>query len=105
MSLNFVQGDNAPAIMAVLHEEDNPTIPVNLTNAIVRFQMRKPNDSRYTVNAVALVVDPLEGLVSYAWGPNDLAVPGTYNFQWEITFFGGRVQTTSPETQLTVRRQ
>lgn len=105
MSLNFVQGDTAPAVLAVIHDEDNPSELVDLTGCTVRFQMRKPSDHRYTVNSVATVVNAAGGLVSYSWGPNDLSVPGTYNFQWEITYPGGKVQTTSPEAQLTIRRQ
>jgi hypothetical protein len=106
MSLTFVQGDTAPDITAVIHEEDDSTAIIDLSTASgVRFQMKQPGDKRYTVNAAAEVLDALAGKVSYSWGPNDLAVPGTYNVQWEVTYLGGRIQTTAPEVQITVRRQ
>ncbi len=108
MSLTFVQGDTAPDISATIHAEDDPSSIVDLSPAYVsgvRFQMRKADDHRYTVNAAAEVLDGPAGRVSYSWGPNDLSVPGTYLVQWEVTYVGGRVQTTSPEVTITVRRQ
>jgi len=106
MSLTFVQGDTAPDITAIIHEEDDPTSIIDLSLASgVRFQMRKAEDHRYTVNAAATILDAPAGKVSYSWGPNDLSVTGTFNVQWEVTYAGGRVQTTSPEVQVTVRRQ
>ena len=104
MSLTFVQGDTAPDIAAVIHEEDDPTQVVNLTNCSVRFQMRRQDDRRYQVNSGADILDAVNGRVSYSWAANDLSVPGTYVVQWEVTYLGGRVQTTSPEVTITVRR-
>lgn len=106
MSLTFVQGDTDPTIQSVLHEEDDPTVIIDLSQAqSVRFQMRKQDDHRYTVNAAGTIVDAPNGQVSYSWGANDLSVPGTYLVQWEITWLGGRVQTTAQEVLITVRRQ
>jgi hypothetical protein len=108
MSLTFVQGDTAPDITAILHEEDDPTVILKLTPdkvSGVRFQMRKADDNRYTVNAAAEVLDGEAGKVSYSWGPNDLGRWGDYIVQWEVTYLGGREQTTSPEVRITVRRQ
>lgn len=108
MSLTFVQGDTAPDITAVIHEEDDATSVIDLSPAYVsgvRFQMRRADDRRYQVNSAATVVDGVLGLVSYSWGANDLSVPGTYVVQWEVSYQGGRVQTTSPEVTVVVRRQ
>lgn len=108
MSLTFVQGDTAPDITAVIHEEDDPLSIIDLSQAYVsgvRFQMRRAEDHRYTVNASGTVLDGPTGRVSYSWGANDLSVPGTYVVQWEIQYEGGRIQTTSPEVTVTVRRQ
>ena len=105
MSLTFVQGDTAPDITAIIHEEDDVSSIIDLTDATVRFQMRKQDDHRYTVNAAGQVLDAPNGKVSYSWGANDLSVPGTYVVQWEVAYDGGRVQTTSPEVTITVRRQ
>lgn len=105
MSLTFVQGDTAPDITAQIHEEDDPLVAVNLTNSSVKFQMRKSDDRRFTVNASATITNAANGLVSYSWGPNDLATPGEYVIQWEVTYPGGRIQTTAPVETITVRRQ
>lgn|SRR5512141_58816 len=106
MSLTFVQGDTAPDITAQIHEEDSPLVAVDLTTASgVRFQMRKTDDRRFTVNASASITDAANGLVSYSWGPNDLATPGDYQIQWEVTYAGGRIQTTAPTETITIRRQ
>jgi 5-hydroxyisourate hydrolase-like protein (transthyretin family) len=103
MSLTFVQGDTAPAITAQIVKETDGTA-VNLSGAAVRFQMRKEDDRRFTVNAIATVVAATEGQVSYDWAANDLATPGEYQVQWEVTYADSRVQTTAVGT-VTVRRQ
>jgi len=105
MSLTFVQGDTAPDINAIIHEEDDATVVVDLTDATVKFQMRKADDRKYQVNSAASITDAANGTVSYSWGPNDLAQHGTFIVQWEVTYPGGRVQTTSPEVEISVRRQ
>lgn len=108
MSLTFVQGDTAPDITAIIHEEDDPSSVIDLSPdkvSGVRFQMRRQDDRRYQVNAAAEVLDGPAGAVSYSWGPNDLSATGTFVVQWEVTYLGGRVQTTSPEVTVTVRRQ
>jgi len=102
----FVQGDTGPSLLATLHDQTDTTIPLNLSEATeVRFQMRKADDKRYTVNALASIVNAATGRVRYAWGPNDLAVPGDYEVQFEVTFVDGMVQTTATPNLITVRRQ
>lgn len=103
MTLEFVQGDTAPAITATIALKSDLS-PVDLTGASVRFQMRKPDDRRFTVNAVATIVTAAAGAVRYAWATNDLTVPGEYVVQWEVTYPDTRIQTTSQETVI-VRRQ
>jgi hypothetical protein len=105
MSLTFVQGDTAPDLTAIIHAEDEPSSVVDLTGCSVRFQMRKRDDHRYTVNSAATVLDAPAGSVSYSWGANDMSTPGEYVVQWEVTYPGGRIQTTSPEVMITIRRQ
>lgn len=101
----FVQGDTHPDITARLRETARPTVPIDLTGASVRFQMRRPDDDRYTVNAAATVVDAAQGTVSYSWGVRDLSVPGEYDAQWEVTFPDGKIQTNAVANRIMVRRQ
>lgn len=100
----FVQGDTAPDITATLTDTVSGAA-IDLTGATVRFQMRKENDKRFTVNQPATVVDEDAGSVSYRWATNDLSVPGDYQVQWEVTFNDGRVQTQAVPSTITVRRQ
>lgn len=103
MSLTFVQGDTAPAITAQIVKETDGSA-ISLSGAAVRFQMRKGDDRRFTVNALAAITSATEGRVSYDWAANDLATPGEYQVQWEVTYPDDRVQTTAAST-ITVRRQ
>ena len=106
MSLTFVQGDTAPDLDAVLVYEGTST-PIDLSpmGTSVRFQMRKSDDRRFTVNATATIVDGAAGKVSYSWAANDLATPGDYEVQWEVTFPDTRIQTTAAVQTIKVRRQ
>lgn len=101
----FVQGDTGPDIAATIHLEGLDD-PVDLSNVLgVRFQMRKPDDRRFTVNSPATIVNAPLGQVKYSWQPNDLATPGDYEVQWEVTFADGKVITTAYPVPVTVRRQ
>lgn len=98
----WVQGDTEPSITATLKRSGAAE---SLVGATVKFQMRKEDDKRYTVNAAASIVDAALGQVKYVWGASDLNVPGEYLVQWEVTFVSGRVETTDPPNTITVRRQ
>lgn len=104
--LTFVQGDTKPDLRAIIHKLDDPSTPLDLTDCTIRFQMRRPDDRRFTVNSPATIADdPETGQVTYSWQGNDLSVPGDYVGQWEITFLGGSVQTTAYEVPIVVRRK
>lgn len=101
----FFTGDTGPDLTATIREEADPTRIADLTEATVNCQIRRADDRRYTVNQPAAVVGAgTDGKVSYSWAPNDLSVPGIYQVQWEITFLGGKIQTTLPQP-IEVRRQ
>ena len=104
MTLIFVSGDTAPDITTTITHETTG-LPVDLTDASVMFQMRRPDDRRFTVNSAATLTDAANGLVGYSWGANDLSVPGDYYIQWEVTYPGGRIQTTAATETITIRRQ
>jgi len=100
----FVQGDTAPDITALISRSDTGD-PIDLTDSTVQFQMRKQDDRRFTVNGLADIIDAIAGKVAYSWGPNDLATPGDYLVQWEITFVDDKIETTDPPNSITIRRQ
>jgi hypothetical protein len=102
----FVQGNTAPDIVAQLHDEKTPTIPLPLTDAVsVKFQMRKADDRIFQVDAAADITNPSQGLVSYTWKENDLDIEGDFNAQWEILWSDGKVQTTALPNRISVRRR
>lgn len=103
-TLTFVQGDTAPEIRSTLHALGDVSDVVDLTGCTVRFQMRKADDRRFTVNNEADVVDADGGIVRYQWGPNDLSVAGSYEVQWHVIYPDARRQTTAATETITVRR-
>lgn len=100
----LVQGDTRPVINATLLLQGTTT-PINLTNCTVKFQMRRNNDKQFTINGSCSVVDAVAGTVSYTLGANDLATPGDYVAQFEVTYPDTRVQTTATLIPIKVRRQ
>jgi Rib/alpha/Esp surface antigen-like repeat protein len=104
MSLTFVTGNTKPYLTAVIHDEDDPSEPINLTGCSVRLQMRKADDRRFTVNAEVDITSAAAGAVEYRWGTNDLNQPGTYEVQFEVTFPDSKVQTTAVPVEIEVRR-
>src|SRR5512139_1679554 len=101
----FVQGNTGPSITAKLHAKGNVDAPVDLTSASVKFQMRRPDDDLFTVDAAATITNALQGLVAYSWGATDLSIAGDYDAQWEITFPDGKIQTTADPNRIYVRRK
>jgi hypothetical protein len=100
----FTQGDTSPDMTAHLTNEDGSVTDLTLVS-YVRFQMRKADDRRFTVDSLASIDGlPTAGDVRYQWGPNDLAVPGDYQCQWQLFFTNGRIQTTTPPNTITVNR-
>ena len=106
--MEWVTGDTKPDIAARLPYLDADGVETgsyaDLTGASVRFQMRRPDDKRFTVNQPATIDDAANGLVSYVWAANDLSVPGEYQVQWEVTWVDSSKQTSRIST-ITVRRQ
>lgn len=102
--LTFVTGNTRPAILGVIHEEGDPDAVIDLTGCTVRFQMRKEDDRRFTVNAAAQIIDADTGAVKYQWATNDLNVPGIYLVQWEVSFADTSTQTTALPVEIEVRR-
>jgi len=102
----FVQGNTAPDIVAQLTRELTPTVPLDLTLADeVWFQMRKSDDTLFTVDAEADITNGAQGLVSYSWAANDLNVEGEYDTQWEVHWTDGKLQTVAKTNRILVRRR
>ena len=97
--LTFVAYDTAPSVYGSLVIDG---VPLDLTGATVRCQMRLTSDRRFKVDGAAVVLSPTAGTVRYDWGPDDLSTAGEYILRWEVTFGDGSIQHSEPENTITV---
>jgi hypothetical protein len=84
------RGDTLPALARTLGDASGA---VDLTGASVRFIMRAANRDVVVVDFPAQIVSAVEGKVSYAWRPEDTAVAGSYDAEFEVTFGDGNILT------------
>jgi BppU N-terminal domain len=85
MSWPIKRGDREPAFAGQLLVNGRP---VDLTGRTVRFLMKHATTGELKVNASATIDNPIEGRVSYAWGPTDTDTVGIYRAEWEVTSAG-----------------
>src|SRR4051812_10375035 len=83
------QGDTRP-LDAILTANQQP---VSLVGATVRFHMVPRFAGGTNLDAVAVLLDAAKGQVRYMWQPGDLATPGLYWGELEVTFGDGTVET------------
>lgn len=89
------RGDLVPAITATLYQKVGTAAqtPIDLTTALsVKFAMRNRNTRVKEVDALASVVSPAVGSVSYQWVPGDTDTVGHYDCEWQIMW------PTGPQT-------
>jgi hypothetical protein len=106
--IEVVSGDTAPTVYATLKKKNadgSYSVRTLSDVASIKFQMRRRDDRRFTVNASAAIVDAATGSVSYNWAAGDLSVAGEFQCQWELTLLDGKIQTTTPPSTITIRRQ
>jgi hypothetical protein len=101
----LVAGDTGPAITGTIHKRGDVEDVEDLTNATVKFQMRRARDRKLMVDADADIVTAASGTVSYLLEANDTAIPGDYIYQWQVTYPDGKKQTTYDPKELTIRRR
>ncbi len=92
-TIRITQGSTSPPVTDTLQSAG---VPINLTGATVRFQMRKENSAVNAVDSSASIISAVAGTVSYAWGSSDTANEGVYQAWWKATLSGGLV-FQSPE--------
>ena len=92
MTFYIKQNDTTPAIKATLKDGDGTVI--NLTDASVRFHMRKVGGETSVVDSAATVVSPAtSGIVQYSWIGADTVNTGLYSAEFEITYGNGKIET------------
>lgn len=78
------QGNVEPALEVTLRGQDGE--PINLTSAIVRFQMSKVGADALAVDDHARFVDPENGVVAYEWDDGDTDEPGSYLAEFQVDY-------------------
>ena len=91
MTFYVKQNDTSPAMLATLQDADGNVI--NLTAASVRFHMRPIGSKQVTVDAPAVIVTPLDGLVRYNWIADDTDTIGSYQAEFEVTYADASIET------------
>lgn len=90
MIFNIKQGDSSPSLAATLFNSSGQ--PVNLTDAVVYFNMAKEGTSETLVRKVAVITDATNGAVRYDFTSEDTAVSGKMDGEFEVRK-NGRVET------------
>ena len=87
------QNDTAPPIEQVLKDANG--FPVNLTGASIKALMRVRPAGAVKVNgsAATIVGSASNGRVRYNLTASDRDTADVYEFEWEVTFSSGEVQT------------
>ena len=95
--INLKQNDTGPPIKASLR--DDLGNPLDLRgNTKVVFILKNARTGAVAVYGYATVTRALYGRVRYDWGAGDLATPGTYKGEFEITYGNGRIETCPSHT-------
>lgn len=91
------QGNRLPAMECLLLQptpgrRDGKMQAIDLTGATVTFQMSGGDgccgSSSVTLTGTVTIEDAKGGAVSFSWGSNDTAMPGTYRATWTVTKAG-----------------
>jgi hypothetical protein len=84
------RNDTSPAFQRTL--KDAAGTVIDLTGASVVLHVTTMDDESI-INAAAIIVTPLAGLVQYNWLPIDTSIAGTYKVEWEVTYADTTVET------------
>lgn len=80
---NFKQGDTLPIITDQLLNANGSA--VNLAGATgVSFLARIEGEDEFRISGSATVIVAASGQVSYAFTSTDLALPGDYEYEWQV---------------------
>lgn len=91
MPFNIKQNDTSPSIQTTLL--DGNGFAVNITgNLGVKFHMRN-SAGTVTIDTSATVVSAASGVVRYDWDEADTANADTFQAEFEVTYFDGKIET------------
>lgn len=89
MTFSIKQDATSPALRATLRYDDCEV--VNLTDATVRFHLRKYGETVPVIDAAATVVS-VGGVVEYQWADGDTAAIDSYEAEFEVTYADNTVE-------------
>jgi len=82
MAKYFKQNDTLPTITDTLL--DSTGTACNVSGSTVYFMARVAGESEYRISGSATIVVGASGQVAYTFTSTDLAVAGTYEYEWEV---------------------
>lgn len=85
------QGDTAPLLIVGLEHDSD--VPIDLTGATVEFHMKNRDSGVVKVDAAATVHSIEDVEVRYDWTAADTDTVGWFEFEFEVTFADGSVET------------
>lgn len=91
MAFYIKQNDTSPFLLATLKDGNGNLI--DLTSATVRFHMRPVGSTTAVVDAAAIVTNEDQGGVKYVWDAADTANIGSFQAEFEVTYFDGSIET------------
>lgn len=103
--LEYTQFDTEPPLECDLEEhgpDDTVFVPMDLTGKTVRLlAQNRRTKTQFGGIAIKVDVPPVSGVltparVRYLLQETDLAVPGDWQYQWEITALNGARRTVPP---------
>lgn len=95
------QGDTAPALEAVLQDDDGNAVDVSNATA-VQFHMADKQHNEL-VNASGTVKDGANGIVAYAWSDGDTDEVGEHLAEFQVTYQDGSVETFPNREYIRIR--
>lgn len=102
MAFRIKQGDTVPNIPFQVFEPDGVT-PANLTGATVRIVVRTKGGSNATpplFKKPCVLTTPADGIGHYDWDEGDTDIGGNFEYEFEITFGDGNIQTVPVDSYL-----
>lgn len=94
------RNDTVPTLQLVC--ERPAGTPKDLTGASARFHL-KNSAGTVIVDQPAAITDAVNGVVEYAWAPTDTATAGYFQFEVEVTYSGGEIETFPQEGNLVLK--
>ncbi len=91
MAFYIKQNDTSPALQATLKDSNDAAI--DLSNAVVKFHMRKVGAITPKIDHTATISDADNGVVYYQWRNTDTDTIGSFEAEFEVTFVGGEIES------------